>query len=73
MSVIRSAQSAIDLWCADCAAVVAMVTPERTAQLLGTTPREIYRRIENGELHFAESESGLLLVCLNSLNRAPGT
>ena len=73
LSVIRSAQSAIDLWCDECAAVVAMGTPERAAQLLGTTPREIYRRIENGELHFAESEGGLLLVCLDSFKSAPGT
>jgi hypothetical protein len=73
LSVIRPAQSAVDFWCEECSAVVAMVTPERAAELAGATPREIYRRIENGELHFAESEGGLLLVCLDSFKSPPDT
>ena len=51
--------------------MVAMVTPERAAELAGATPREIYRRLENNELHFAESEGGLLFICRNSIGGPP--
>jgi len=44
-----------------------MVTPERAARLCGTAPRAIYRRIEAGDLHFAEAANGFLLVCSDSL------
>ena len=44
-----------------------MVTPENAAQLCSMTPRAIYQRIENGELHFTETGSRELLVCVNSL------
>jgi hypothetical protein len=67
LSVIRPAQRAIDLWCDECSAVVPMVTPEQAAQVSCTTPREIYRRIENGELHFAETQQGELLICCRFL------
>ena len=40
-----------------------MLVPEKAARLIGVTPREIYRRIEQGSLHFVESENGSLLIC----------
>jgi hypothetical protein len=43
-----------------------MVTPEHAARLLGTAPREIYRLVESGGLHFIEIDSGGLLICVNS-------
>ena len=67
LSVIRPMGSSIDLWCQDCAAIVPMVTPESAARLTGATVRAIYRRIEAGDLHFAEAANGLLLVCSDSL------
>ncbi len=67
LSVIGPAGRSIDLWCTECAAVVPMVTPERAARLCGTAPRAIYRRIEAGDLHFAEAANGFLLVCSDSL------
>jgi hypothetical protein len=44
-----------------------MITPEQAACLSGLAPRAIYRRVENGELHFTEIDSGGLLVCADSL------
>jgi len=44
-----------------------MVTPEEAAALAQTTTRDIYRRVEAGELHFTERPEGALLLCLNSL------
>jgi hypothetical protein len=67
LSVIRPASEAIELWCKDCAAIVPMVTPESAARLTVATVRAIYRRIEAGDLHFAETANGLLLVCSDSL------
>ena len=65
--VIRPAQSSVDLWCAECAAIVPMVTPERAAALVRSPPRIIYRRVENGELHFWETSAGELFICCRSL------
>jgi len=47
-----------------------MVTPESAARLTCATVRAIYRRIEAGDLHFAETAGGLLLVCSDSLAAA---
>jgi len=44
-----------------------MVAPERAATMLDVAPREIYRRIENGELHFLECADGGLFVCCRGL------
>jgi len=33
----------------------------------GVSPRTIYRRVEAGLVHFAESSEGWLLICLGSL------
>jgi len=43
-----------------------MLTVEAAAAITGTTPRTIYRRMEEGKLHFVESNSGLVLVCSES-------
>jgi hypothetical protein len=67
VSVIRPASEAIELWCENCAAIVPMVTPEHAARQTGASVRAIYRRIEAGDLHFAEAANGLLLVCSDSL------
>ena len=40
-----------------------MFPPEEFARLSGIAPRVVYRRIENGDFHFVETETGALLVC----------
>ena len=67
LAVIRPARGSIELWCPQCSAIVRMITPEQAACLSGLAPRAIYRRVENGELHFTEIDSGGLLVCADSL------
>ena len=54
-------------WCPACSAEVAMARPEAAAAAAGLRPREVYRRVEAGEVHFHESADGALLVCLDSL------
>ncbi len=44
-----------------------LVKPEEAAVLAGVSPRTIYRRVEAGLVHFAESPEGWLLICLSSL------
>ena len=65
-TVIRqSLRQTKSLWCEFCEAEVGMTTPEQMAVWLGTTPREIYRRIENGELHFIEMGTDEIFICCN--------
>jgi hypothetical protein len=54
-------------WCDTCEAQVRMVTADAAAQISGVSTRTIYRRIENGRLHFIETEQGFSLICLQSL------
>ena len=53
--------------CEGCAAVVEMVSLEEAAAASGATALTIYRRADAGELHFAETPEGALLICLLSL------
>ena len=53
--------------CEKCAAETVMLAPNEAAVVLQTTARDIFRRIESGEIHFLESETGVLLVCRNSV------
>ena len=55
------------VWCSECAATARMLRPVVAALVCGTSARAIYRRVEEGKLHFMETEDGLLLICLASL------
>lgn len=54
-------------WCERCDRRVQLVTAETAARRGGVSTRTIYRRAESGQLHFTETQDGLLLVCANSL------
>jgi len=51
--------------CVDCGGV--MLAAEQTAIVCGITRRRIYRIVEAGNAHFAETDTGVLLVCPDSL------
>jgi hypothetical protein len=55
-------------WCPFCEQEVTVLTAETAAQVGGVSRREIYRRIESGELHFNETAEGVVQVCLTSLH-----
>lgn len=65
--LVRRRRGAIRLWCSGCQEHVSMLRVEDASALAGTTPRTMYRWIEAGKLHFAESDKGLVLVCTQSL------
>ena len=44
-----------------------MVAPEEAALALDVTARAIYRWVEESKIHFRESGSGILFVCLRSI------
>jgi hypothetical protein len=65
--VIKKPEGLVVMWCPVCEERVNMITTEAAAVLSNVDTRTIYRRIEAGALHFAETSDGLALVCLNSL------
>ena len=65
--MVSKIDSLIQGWCVSCAAEGQWVTPEHAALISNTDTRSLYRRIEEGEVHFTESTDGPALVCLNSL------
>ena len=65
--VISRTSGSTQGWCSECAGNVPLIKPEAAAVLAGLRPRTIYRQVEAGLVHFAESPEGWLLICLNSL------
>ena len=47
-----------------------MVTAEQAAIVLALSHRAVFQLVENGSVHFAETENGVLFVCLRSLAEA---
>lgn len=54
-------------FCADCRTDSLCVTADAAAAVRQTTVRQIFRFVEARQIHFLETESGVLLVCLASL------
>jgi len=67
--VLSRRNRSVEAWCKTCDEQVQMVTPDEAAQLWNVSTRTIYRRIENGRLHFTETERGFSLICIQSLER----
>jgi hypothetical protein len=53
--------------CGSCEARSPMVTLDEAASIAGVTARAIYRNVEEGRLHFLETDKGGLLICLTSI------
>ncbi len=68
-TTVRGRAQPVVAWCAACHSEVLMLTPDEAAAVSLTTTRSIFRRVEEGNLHFLEGEGGRLLVCVNSLRR----
>ena len=52
--------------CSYCKRETTMFTPNEFARLQGLTPRELFRGIEAGNIHFIEKKDGSLLICGDS-------
>ena len=51
--------------CVDCGGV--MLAAEQTAIVCGISRRGVYRIVEDGNAHFIETDTGVLLVCPDSM------
>ena len=64
---VRRSMNKLQAFCAECQTETVFVLPEQAAMQTGTSIREIFRRLENGAIHFTEMTDGLTLVCQQSL------
>ena len=53
--------------CDRCTKPSGMITPDEAAALCEVSTRTIYRWLESGGIHFSETASEGLLICLSSL------
>jgi len=68
LTLIKSSQNAsIRDWCPGCAGIVNFVPPELAAAIAGVAVRTINQWVEAESVHFVETNTGLLLLCVNSL------
>ena len=72
-TMIRQGERTIIAWCESCAVETKMISPDEAARFFGTTTRRIYRRSENGDFHFVETQTGMLLICNNSIQENTNT
>ena len=56
--------------CTKCGEIVDWLPAVVAALAFGMTEREVFRQAEEGSIHFAESASGTMLVCVCSLESA---
>jgi len=61
--VIRGSRKRNRLLCTNCAEGVVLVTIEEAVKMSGISARAIYRLIEEGQIHFAETADSLALIC----------
>jgi len=54
-------------WCRECTDPARMLSPEQAAELRGISTRTIYRWVEAGRVHFAETADGGVSVCVATL------
>jgi hypothetical protein len=48
-----------------------MLSADAAAAATRTSPREIYRLLDENKLHFQESPGGTVFICSESLKRPP--
>ena len=53
--------------CSKCTESSGMITSDEAAALTGVSSRVIYRRLEEGEIHFIETARGELFICVKTL------
>lgn len=68
--IVQPPREQLFSFCEKCREQVRMLSADEAAIIARVSPRMIYRWIEADEIHFAESLGGLILICVNSLNRA---
>ena|SRR6266568_215296 len=70
--VVKRRCGSVSEWCAGCELEVVMITPDEAASITLVTTRALYRLVDSGVIHFTETPSGLIRLCLPSLLQAIG-
>ena len=70
--VVRRPGQTPPLLCASCVGACRMLTPQEAAHRAGVSQRTVYRWVEDGLVHFAETTDGNLFVCLAPLDADVG-
>jgi hypothetical protein len=65
--IIRQPRRVLRAWCRECDRQVMMVTVDQATAITSKSSRAIFRMAEDGNIHFAETPEGFLLICLQSL------
>lgn len=55
------------VWCEFCSEKTLLVTPDVAAHIFQKSVTVIFRMVEEGKVHFFETENGNLQICSNSL------
>jgi hypothetical protein len=63
--VVRQTASVAQTACAECGAPALAI--EQAAKFFGITQRRVFQIIETGAAHYAETETGAVMICLTSL------
>ena len=66
---VRHADDLESRLCPRCSEDSPMIAAEKLAEALGESPRNIYKRIGEGSVHFVETEKMHVLVCLESYSK----
>lgn len=69
LAIVNQPGSSFTALCPECNQDVTMLSAEAAAHSITTTPREIYRWLDSGKLHFQELPTGKVYVCSASLHR----
>jgi hypothetical protein len=70
--VVKRRSGSVSGWCPGCELEVVMLTPDEAASITSTATRALYRLVDDGMIHFTETQAGLIRVCLPSLLQAIG-
>jgi hypothetical protein len=66
ITVSRRHQAA-GLWCSACGEEALMLTPDEATSVSRLSTRAIFKMIDTEQIHFSETTSGLIRLCLTSL------
>jgi hypothetical protein len=70
LSVVYQPATSIVGHCDRCGGDVLLLSAETAAATYGVSPREIYRWLDEKDLHFQELKSGPIFLCSKSLKAA---
>lgn len=67
--LIRGSRKLKRAFCPECSEPVALVALDEAVRISGLSSRDIYRFVEDGRIHLAETPDGVGLICPATLLR----